>query len=532
MLIASDTATIILANELIALSPVANIPGCLMPKIQALPFEITTDSISNWLLSLDQLIPSEKINLLNGALSELAEVPIEKNTLFSMLDKLTDNVLLLSKIMEHNARKAANSPDKARKWMATAIQLPKKLSFAYAQLAHEDALPDAQKAVCAYRAMHILGLLIKRSTLFHEVPDSSLWKKFAQLYLLAEEKQWLALPLSQRTPGMISQPTIEALTKHALLFYACHPHRYEASAIAGIFAAIAELVQHVRLGLDASDAALCHWQPDALLPPDCSDPDNPEQRTLSLQSRDLADFFETHPDQLQKFAAFPGLVDRLTAYYEIRRSVNPLTSKTCGLIIGSATAQKFLNVLISRYRVMELSGMNHGHQKASHWELVPLEIRNTLASLSSKILADVKNVSASQLSVFATKERVFCVTKIAHLECSRDEPAILVQEGKPPCLALIRHIRPDSNIKYKNLLLEKIEGEVYPLETGNNQGFIVVRPSDNERADLFLPANSRYRTATVLPSVRGIIDASLKIEKFVESNMHFTRYEVSFCGST
>jgi hypothetical protein len=77
-------------------------------------------------------------------------------------------------------------------------------------------------------------------------------------------------------------------------------------------------------------------------------------------------------------------------------------------------------------------------------------------------------------------------------------------------------------------LFEKIEGEVYPVEIEKNQGFIIVRP-DSERAELFLPPDSRHRNTTVLAIDRGIIDAALKIEKFIELNIHFARYEVSFC---
>jgi hypothetical protein len=499
-----------------------------MQKSQALPFETTTASISNWLLSLDRLFPAEKINLLNGVLTELTAPTIEKNALFLTLDKLTENVLLLSKLLEHNARRPAEPSDKSRKWMAAAIKLPKKLSFAYAQLAHENALPDSERAVCAYRALQILSLLNKRSTLFHEEQDLSIWNKFAELYLLAEAKQWLALKFDDRIPGTLNYPTIDALVKHALLFHSCHPYRYDGAAITAIFAATAKLTEYVRLASGSSDFALCHWRPDSLLPPDRLDPEVPEQRVLSLHTDELTDYLENHPDKAARLEAYPGLLHRLSAYYEIRRSVDPLHSRTCGLIIGNAQAQKFLNILISRYRVMELSGMHRSHQTAAHLELVPMELRNTLASLSSKILADVKNVSASQLTVFPTNESAFWVTKIAHLKCAQDEPAILVQEGKRPCFALIRHIRPDSNIKFKNLLLEKIDGEVYPVEIEKIQGFILIRP-DNTRAELFLPPGSRHGNSSVLAIGRGIIDASLKIEKFIEANMHFTRYEVSFC---
>jgi hypothetical protein len=500
-----------------------------MQESHALPFELTSESVGDWLQSIDRLFAPEKVKLLSGVLSDLAHAQIEKNTLFLMLDRLTENVLLLSKLLEHNAQRLDYSPDKVRKWMSAAMQLPKKLSSAYAQLAYQDALDDTQKAVCVYRAMQILSLLNKRSCLFHEAPESGIWKKIAELYLLAEAKQWLTLAIDNPVSGLITLPTIETVVKHALLFQSCHPCQYVTSDITAIFAVTADLAPTLHLSPEASDFSLCNWQPDvdALPPTEFTESENAQGRILSLDAGDLIDFFENHPGKQAEFVAYPGLLNRLTVYYEIRRSVDPLHSKTCGLIIGNVQAEKFLNILISRYRVMELSGMNQSHKNASHLELVPLEIRNTLASLSSKILADVKNVSASQLTVFPTKDPAFWVTKIAHLKCSQDEPAILVQEGKPPCLSLIRHIRPDSNIKFKNLLLERIEGEVYPVEIGKNRGFIIVR-RDSERAELFLPPNSRHRNTTVLAIDRGIIDAALKIEKFVELNIHFARYEVSF----
>jgi hypothetical protein len=500
----------------------------LMQKPNPLPFETTTASISSWLLSLDRLVPAEKINLLNGVLNELATSSIEKSALFLTLDKLTETVLLLSQLLEHNARKSADSPDKTRKWVAVAIKLPKKLSFVYAQLAHETTLPGSQQAVCAYRAMQILSLLNKRSTLFYVAHDLTIWKKFADLYLLAETNQWLMLKFDDRIPGMPHYPTIDALVKHTLLFHSCHPYRYNGTAITAIFDATAKLAEYVRLGPDSSDFALCHWRPDAQLPPECEDPENPVQRVVSLHTDELTDFLENHLDKAATFEAYPGLLQRLTAYHEIRRSIDPLHSKICGLIVGSAQAEKFLNLLISRYRVMKLSGIHESHQTATHLELVPMEFRSNLASLSSKILSDVKNVSASQSTLFPTKDSAFWVTKTCNLKCSQDEPAILVQEGKPPCFALIRHIRPDDNIKFKNLLLEKIVGDVYSVELGKTHGFIIIRPN-SAHAELFLPPTSRHENTAVLAIGRGIIDASLRIEKFIESNMHFARYEVSFC---
>lgn len=499
-----------------------------MQESHALPFEHTAESIGDWLLSIDRLFLPEKINLLNGVLNELASAQIEKNTQFLLLDKLTESVLLLSGLLEHNALRPNYEPEKARKWMTVAIQLSKKLSFVYGHLADQDALPDTQRLVCAYRALQILCLLNKRTSLFYEAPDPSIWKKFAELYLLAEAKQWLKLTIDDRIPGLIAQPTIEAVIQHALLFHSCHPHRHNPSDIDVIFVVAAKLAHHTQLDSQKSDYALCHWRPDALLPPECVDAEKTEQRVLSLDTAGVANLFEIQPEKQAKLETIPGLLNRLTAYQDIRRSVDPLKSKKCGMILGSDHAAKFLNILISRYRVMELSGMNQSNLKASGMELVPMEIKNTMASLSSTLFADVKNVSTNQLTIFNTIDRAFHIAKIGNISCSQDEPAVLVQEGLPPCFAVIRHIRIDSNTNYRNILLERIEGDVYPVEIQKIQGFVVIRP-DSERADLFLPPDDRHGNGNMLATERGIIDASIKIEKFLELTAKFVRYEVSFC---
>jgi len=507
------------------------IPRYFMQESHVLPFELTSESVSDWLLSLDRLFLTERFNLLNSVLNTLVNAPIEKSTLFVILDGLTESVLLLSKLLEHHAERADYAPDKAGKWMTAALQLPKKLGFAFAKLTKDSGLPDPQKIVCVYRAMQILSLVNKRSTLFHESQDLSVWKKFAELYLLAETRHWLTLAVDDRVSGLTAQPTIDAAVKHALLFHSCHPYQYDASDIADIFTATAGLTAYVRLDPASTDFSLSRWRPDALLPPECTAPENAPQRLLSLYIGGLIDFFEHHPDQQAKFAAYPGLLNRLTAYYEIRRSVDPLHAKKSDLIVGSAQSAKFLNILISRYRVMELSGTNQSQKKASHLELVPLEIKNTIASLSSKILAGLNGVNSvvtSQLTLFATHERAFCVAKIANQKCSQDEPTIIVQEGQPPCFAVIRHIRIDSHTQFRNLLLERVEGEVYPVEIGNKPGFIVMRP-ENEPSELLLPPDCRHGNTTVLAISRGIIAASLKVEKFLELNAHFARYQVSFC---
>lgn len=497
-----------------------------MEQSTTLPFALNPEAVANWLLAFERLPVAEKINRLYRVLNDLADAPADKPTLFLVLDKLTESVLLLSKLLEHHAQKLDDGHEKAGKWMAAALQLPKKLGQTYAQLAKDSALEEAQRLACAYRAMQILNLVGKRGVLFHEPQDPSLWKRFAELYLLASARHWLTQAIDDPVPGLMAQPTIEAVVKHALLFHGCHPYHHEAAGITAIFAATAALASIVGLSRERADFTLCRWRPEALLPPETIDPDKPLQFELTLDTGALSDYFDSHADKRAQLGAFPGVLDRLTAYYDIRRTVDPIHAEKCSLILGSQQAAKFLNLLISRYRVMELSGLDTHKPKAMHLELVPLEIRNTLASMSSTLLADVTNVSANQLTMFPTRERAFSVINLAHLKCSQDEAAIVIQENSAPYFAVVRHIRADPHASFRSLLLERIDGEVYPVEIAKQQGFII-RPGA-DRAELILPPTSRHVNAAVLTIDRGIIDALLKIERLVESGRHFARYQVSF----
>ena len=498
-----------------------------MTESHALPFEPKIESIKQWQSSIDRLTHSEKASELNGVLNKLETAPIEKEALLEIANELTESILLVSKLLERSVISSQSAQGKSRKSMSVALQLPQKLGFLFAQLAQQEALPETQRVYCIYRGLQILTVVCQRTTLFYEAPDLALWKKIAGLYLLAEARQWLTTTVEDCLPGLIRQPTIEDLVKHVLLFYGCLPYQYAESDIAAIFSMTAELSGMVRLESTASDFAMVYWSPDSFLPPQCSNTYLSEEPVFSIDASKLVDFLERNPEESKKLKKVPGMLDRLTAYHDIRCSVDPGKPNRCGLIIGNTQVSKFLNLLISRYRVLELTESLQRHLLMKYkWELVPLEIRNTLASLSSKILADVNNISSRQLTIFETDKYAYCTAKIANAECAVDEPAILVIEDQPPCFAVIRHSRSDSNPKFRNILIERIDGEVYPLEIEENQAFIIRRPA-SVKTELFLSPNHRLSPHAVLRKIKGIIDDPIKVEKLLEYNAHFARYQVS-----
>ncbi|MGZ8200598.1 MAG: hypothetical protein ACXWUC_07405 [Methylosarcina sp.] len=500
-----------------------------MPDIEILPFEYTADSIGEWLIILEKLPLGEKVKRLNKMITHLIQAPTEAERLFPVLNELTETLLLLSSILEHIAtsENKENLSENTRKFTSFAVQLPKKLCFAYAQLADHGSTAETQRLLCIYRALQILSLLIKRNTLFYEAPDPVLWKKMAELYLLAESSGFLTVPVTDNVSGLLPQSTIEAVIKHALLFYICRSYCYSPPHIAEIFNVTADLTHVPTLDAVPSGFTMCYWNPYAQCPPQSVNPDRtPEEDALFINVHESVDDFEPYFNKPERRWLFEDLMKHLTAYQEIRQSVTPGKSEKGGLIIGARQAFKFLNILISRYRILELSGAIQEKNLSAPMELVPMEAdRHAMASLSTKILKDDKSLSANNIGIYPTEDRAFCTTKTG-LACTMDEPVILVYENQPPFFALIRYIQTETGVKLKTLLLEIIDGSVYPLQIGEKQCFVVLSPGSG-MAELFLPPNYNYANNSLVFPEKGVFNKSIRIEKFIELTAHFSRYQIS-----
>lgn len=498
-----------------------------MTETYELPFDLNAESVGAWLNSIDRLSDTEKVNVLNPVLSGLSTMVVEAEVLVLVLDKLTAVVLMQARLIEKMALGESYTSEKSQKWLAAATRLPKKLAQAYARLATDNATPEPIRAISIFIALQILAELIKRTSLTYEVQDAGYWNSFAELYSLASSHGILLRSINQRIPGLISHPNIESVAKQILLFDSCHPYELSRSDINSAFSVSAELSQWVKIKTEASDYTVCRWLPISTELPQVETLETDEEKPIYLDSFNLIDYFDHYPENWDIYRKYPMTFDRMTAYYDIRRSVNPSNTRKCGLIIGSVQAEKFLNILISRYRILELSDALQDKQAEGQLELVPLESGNKLmASLATKILSDDRSFAASRLSVYETDHADFCVAKIGNLRCSLNEPVILAYEGQQPCLGVIRHLRVEPNVKLKNLLIERILGAVYPVDIDGNRAFIVFRTS-NRGTELFLPSGQKHGNRTVLKTAKGVINKTFVIDKFIEMNVHFSRYQVS-----
>ncbi|MGR9036584.1 MAG: hypothetical protein ACU83O_08345 [Gammaproteobacteria bacterium] len=500
-----------------------------MPDICDLPFELSEESVSAWLLSLERLSLAEKLKRTTKLIAELGNPLLEAELLFPVVDKLTETVLMLSKLLEKFAagEKKSSGSGSTKKFTYYAVQLPQKLCFIYDRLSQDKTLPAASQAVCLYRALQLLCLLIKRNTLFYEAPDLSLWKKLPELYFRAKTQNFLTTAIDDQVAGLVRQPTIEAVLKHSLLFYLCHPYHCTASEIAGIFSAVGDLAPMLRLTCEPSESAY-YWNPYLREPPRIVPvAGNPEQR-IYLDTSDIIEFLESSVDKPERYQALAPVFDRLMAYYEIRRSVDPAGQTQGGLILGISRALKFLNILTSRYQILELTGTLKDKYHKSRLELMPKDNEeDALAFLSTEIIKDEAGLSVVNIKTYRTKSLYFRTAKIGHVDYSADTPTILVYENQRPLLGIIRHIRTDEGIKLKNILLEIIDGAVYPIETEDTQGILVIRPSGE--SELFLPPGPLLANDVVLSKAKNILNQTFRVEKFIELTSHFSRYRIAGC---
>lgn len=499
-----------------------------MKEIQTLPFALTPESVEHWLVKLETASAAEKINQLNKVITELLPSAIDAKPLLMVLSKLLPPVLMLASILERQslADRSAAAQERNSKYRMLSLQLPKKLCFLYAKIAADSDLAEAEQALCFYRAIQIIGLLAKRATLFYEGPDLPLWKKFGEIYQDVNIRKLQDVPIKDDARGLPRYPNIQSALKHILLFQSVNAYTLTQQEIADIFAATGRLSPLVALDRNPSEASGFHWNTAGYFPPLSDYQDARGENTLYINSEKLAAYLENHVDESGNRQLKALAWRRLTAYRDIIRSVRPASQISCGLMVGNMQVSRFLTSLISRYRILELSGEIKTETPTKKLELVPLEVKNAMGHLSTKVLNDDKSLAVHHVKLFATDDRNFYTTKLRNANFTFGEPALLLSENKKPLFGVLRHIRNEPGVDLANILLEVINGDVYPFDSGELQGFLIVENA--AEIDLLLPPTAGLSVGHTVTE-KGGANRSFRIEKFIEMTANFSRYRVVCC---
>ncbi|MGJ0429410.1 hypothetical protein [Methylobacter sp.] len=497
-----------------------------MADSHAFPFALDPESIDNWLAALEPLSVNDKVNQLYTLIKKLSNSAIEASVLYSVLDQLAPAILMASNSLVHIAtsNKAAHAADKTRKLVHFSTQLTKTLCFAYCSISNDSTLCKAQQASIIYKAMQLSCLLMRRNAVFYEAPDTALWAKISELYLNAKAFDILDLDIQDVAPSLNRQLTIEAALKQALLFSICNAYDFSPSEIADIFHATGKLCRLLILDTNPSESSFFCWHPDLLAAPQYTDPYRTNEGGLYINTSGLIRYFESNTAHLQHYQTFLSTLNRLTAYEPVRESADPASPTECDMAIGTAWAAQLLKMLINRYRILELSGTLEEQSEPAELELELMEDgKNTFGFITTKFLKDERPAFIIKTRAFETNSPYFYTAKISQ-DCAIGEPLVFIRENKKSLLAIIRYLRIESVMNLKHILLEILDGDVYPIEINEKEGFIIKRV-DGKTEFLLSPDN--YSTGTRFAIDKRLVNGTFCLAKFIESTPHFMRFQVS-----
>jgi hypothetical protein len=498
-----------------------------MADSYAFPFKPDSESVKDWLVKLEHLSINDRINQLYSVIKNLSTTAIETPALCSVLDQLASAILMTSSSLEQMATNNQSRPysaDKTKKLISFAIQLTRILCFAYCNISNDNALTRSQQASIIFKAIQLASLLIRRGAVFYQAPDSTLWARISELYLHAHSRDVLNFAIQDVVPGLARHPTIEAILKQTLLFSICNPYQYSTLEIDDIFSATSKLCHLLELDPNPSESSFFCWHPESLTAPRYTDPDLAEEGMLYINTSKLTVYLQANTAPRQHYKTFLSTLNRLNAFETIRKSTDPLNPVECNIAIGTAKTTQFLTMLINKYRILELSGVMEEQAQPAKLELEPMEHeKNTFSLLTAKLLKDEKPVFIINTRAFKTHSPCFYMAKISQ-DCAVGEPLVFIRENKRPLLAIIRHLRIEPVVNMKNILLEILDGDVYPIERNEKAGFIIKYPAGTTEV-ILTPDN--HATGTEFFIDKGLISGTFRLDKFIESTAHFMRFQVS-----
>ncbi|MCF7969703.1 MAG: hypothetical protein K9L22_00865 [Methylococcaceae bacterium] len=198
----------------------------------ALPFELTNQSITDWLKQLnfsDVLLVSNEIYHVLSVLKK-EQAAIDTAALRQVIMRLTPVVMYLSGFLEQAMLKSAQQ----RKIPQMSIRILRHLSFLQLCLAKRTEQQD-QRVLHLNYALQILGVAFKVSVLSYERPSAVLWQYMSECYTLASVDTLLDIPVEKPLADFQSLPTINLALKRLLLFWVANPYSFSQQDIQTFF---------------------------------------------------------------------------------------------------------------------------------------------------------------------------------------------------------------------------------------------------------------------------------------------------------
>lgn len=235
-----------------------------MKDAQSLPFALTTSSLALWLDTLAYLSPAVAANQLDQCIKDLDECQLEANVYLPLLINLSPTCIVLA--LSLSALELTDTKHKlAKKSVKIAklgIQILKRLASAFCALADNKQLDHTETQTACYYALQLFGYCLRNCALLYEMPSRSIWKKTAQLYIIALNDGSLENKQAAKIYEFKNQSTIAGVFRRNLLFSIFSPMRYTAHEINELFKLSNTYYAFIDLGVEKIDDFSFCWSLD------------------------------------------------------------------------------------------------------------------------------------------------------------------------------------------------------------------------------------------------------------------------------
>lgn len=219
-----------------------------------------SEKVQQWLESLPITRITETSILLYKALPEICRLKIAPDKRIDMLEVVYPKVhQCIEGLMLELLRQPLILPTQMMKMAVVAQALQRHLNDAYmVAFKHllptkKSTLPQQRLALCLYRAISGMGLLLLRSYQLYTPQPTDIWRKLHALYLLAIEKQWEKIAVKDVLLKNRQSMTVNSAYLRNLLLACSAPHRLRQVDIAYIFQAFEQCSSMVQLQLARRD---------------------------------------------------------------------------------------------------------------------------------------------------------------------------------------------------------------------------------------------------------------------------------------
>jgi hypothetical protein len=491
-----------------------------------LPFLLSDQSISDWLFTLSKLSNVNSANELNKAIQRLRKEKHEVTEVFYALIQLTPTILFIintieTSLLSEASRNQGKTPHKVEK---LSIQLLRNLSLAFSFLLEDKALPTEEKSQTLYIALQLIGYTQRITTVFHEFPSSTLWKKAAELYLLAHESKLDQQEITLKIKEFKNLPSIETVVKRNLLFSICTSYQLTSSQIQQMFTISEQQCHLLKLNPKNSNETSFIWDLENEQAPRLYPINNSNKNTsVSIEVTEFTKFIQSSVFSDEQ--SLNQINNQLTGFKKIFHSSLATQFSVFNVIEGINNITRHLNKIDKLKKIQQFSSELADATPISSMSLEPMDYEKNHLSAKTELTPTAQieiPENAQALKILATKYKQFVIGISNKNHYSIGNILLFCNMEAEPELGIIRNIIFVATSNSTQILIEKIEGKLssYSISSPNLAHNIAIKVQ-NKNIELFINP-CKLANGTLLKDDNEQV---LTLDKLIDCSSYFMRYQ-------